>query len=84
MDSNTSGHKLCKQLNLWQVSVYFVKPLKLLLDKLLNYTFSVAIGEIDLSVKFLGILECACATESENSGWQEIHFLHGEKSLFEI
>ncbi len=50
MDSNTAGHKLCEQLNLWQVSVNFVKSLKLLLNELFYYAFSIAISEIDLSI----------------------------------
>lgn len=67
MDSDASRHELRQQLNLWQVTVSLVQPLKLLLDEFLYKAFGVAICKVDLGVKFLGVLGRACPAERKHN-----------------
>lgn len=84
MDADTSHHKPSEQFDLRQVSVDLIKSLDLLLDKLFDQALRVAIREVNLWVKILGVLGCTSATERENNTWKQVLRLDREKRLLEV
>ena len=84
MDSNAARHKFGHHLNLGKVPINLIKSLKLLLDELLDQTLCVPVGEVDLRVELVSILESAGSAECEYDRGQQIHLLHCKECLLEV
>jgi len=67
-----------------QVSIGFIQPLDLLLNKLLNQALRIAICEVYLWVQLLRILHRASSAKSKDNGWQQIHLLNRQQCLLKI
>ena len=69
MDTDTSNEKFSDSLDLRQVSVNFIKSLKLLLDELLYQSLCITICKVSSRIKLLRILNRARALENEHNTW---------------
>ena len=84
MDSNATRHKFGHHLNLGKVPINLIKSLKLLLDEFLDQTLCVPVGEVDLRVELVSILESAGSAECEHDRGQQIHLLHCKECFLEV
>ena len=84
MNADSSRHEFREQLDLRQVPIDFIKSLDLLLDELLDQALGITVGEVNLRIELLCILDCASSAKGENDCWQKIHLLHGKQCLLKV
>ena len=84
MYADSSRHEFREKLDLRQVPIDLIESLDFLLDELLDQSLGVAVGEVNLRVKLLRILDCASSAEGEHNCWQKIHLLHGKQRLLKV
>ena len=84
MYADSSRHEFREKLDLRQVPIDLIESLDLLLDELLDQALGVAVGEVNLRVKLLRVLDCASSAEGEHDRWQKIHLLHGKQRLLKV
>ena len=84
MYTDASRHEFREKLDLRQVPIDLIESLDLLLDELLDQALGVAVGEVNLRVELLRVLDCASSAEGEHDRWQKIHLLHGKQRLLKV